>query len=575
MGKKQHQKDRLFLTRTEWNQEWGGHKTKEAFAALKFRSLPFYCCGLSLQPFQDPCCTKTNGTIYDITSLVPYVQKHKCHPGTGERCDLKTLGLVKLNFHKNDSTGEYCCPVLGKVFTNSTHIVAIASTGNVYSFEAVNELCLKPKSYVDLLDETKTFKGKQEVIDVQNPNDVRARAVENLHSVRKGHENPGGRAGGEGGSVRVTSEDARGILDKIAGGAGDRKPTPKPSAPAGRAAPKSGALASERTNEIAVRRKAGTATWDSSSGGAQAETRAPDKGPGAKLGRLEAKGLCSTGTVSRSFTSTSMSVSTRTELETVRRDLKPKKGAKGYVRLVTTFGDLNLELHCDICPRTCENFIGLCKRGYYDGVSFHRVIPGFMAQGGDPSGTGRGGESIYGGPFRCEIDSRLCHKGRGVLAMANRGRDTNTSQFYLTFRSAPHLDRKHTVFGKVVGGMSTLDAIEGVPTCDKTDRPLREVKVTSTRVFSDPFEEMLMEEERLEMEKKRKSVEEEANKAEDDDRAGSWYSNPGGSSSGGRGGVGKYLEAAKTAEQQRQRQHPPPPAKKKAKTSSYGNFDGW
>ena len=171
-----------------------------------------------------------------------------------------------------------------------------------------------------------------------------------------------------------------------------------------------------------MRRKAGTATWDSSSGGAQAETRAPDKGPGAKLGRLEAKGLCSTGTVSRSFTSTSMSVSTRTELETVRRDLKPKKGAKGYVRLVTTFGDLNLELHCDICPRTCENFIGLCKRGYYDGVSFHRVIPGFMAQGGDPSGTGRGGESIYGGPFRCEIDSRLCHKGRGVLAMANRGR---------------------------------------------------------------------------------------------------------------------------------------------------------
>ena len=126
--------------------------------------------------------------------------------------------------------------------------------------------------------------------------------------------------------------------------------------------------------------------------------------------------------------------------------------ASRYLRLHTSLGDLNLELHCDLAPRTCENFLALAEGGYYDGTTFHRSIKNFMAQGGDPTGTGTGGASVFGAKFRDEIDSRLLHTGRGVLAMANSGPNTNGSQFYILYKSARHLDHKHTVFGRVVGG---------------------------------------------------------------------------------------------------------------------------
>lgn len=104
---------------------------------------------------------------------------------------------------------------------------------------------------------------------------------------------------------------------------------------------------------------------------------------------------------------------------------------KGYVRLHTNKGDLNLELHCDLTPKTCENFIKLCKKQYYDGTIFHRSIRNFVIQGGDPTGTGTGGESYWGKPFKDEFRPNLSHTGRGVLSMANSGPNTNKSQFFI------------------------------------------------------------------------------------------------------------------------------------------------
>jgi peptidyl-prolyl cis-trans isomerase-like protein 2 len=141
-------------------------------------------------------------------------------------------------------------------------------------------------------------------------------------------------------------------------------------------------------------------------------------------------------------------------------------GKKGYAQLQTTHGNLNVELHCDIAPRTAWNFLTLAERGYFDDMALHRLVPGFMVQGGDPTGTGAGGSSAFGGrPFRDEFDTRILHDTKGVLSMANSGANSNGSQFFMLFAAAKHLDLKHSVFGRVVGGLSTLDKIEEVRFC--------------------------------------------------------------------------------------------------------------
>ena len=121
-----------------------------------------------------------------------------------------------------------------------------------------------------------------------------------------------------------------------------------------------------------------------------------------------------------------------------------------------------MELYDRHAPRTCQNFAELARRGYYSGTVFHRLIPNFMVQGGDPTGTGRGGDSIYGGPFADEITRELKHTGAGVLSMANSGPNTNRSQFFITLAPTPHLDGKHAIFGRVHSGMDVLQRIATV-----------------------------------------------------------------------------------------------------------------
>jgi len=143
---------------------------------------------------------------------------------------------------------------------------------------------------------------------------------------------------------------------------------------------------------------------------------------------------------------------------------------------------VQVELYTRHAPKACENFAELSRRGYYDGTIFHRVIAGFMIQGGDPTGTGRGGTSVFGGKFEDELHADLKHTGAGILSMANAGPNTNGSQFFITLAPTQHLDGKHTIFGRVSAGMGVVAKLGAVPT-DRNDRPETEVKILSTAVF--------------------------------------------------------------------------------------------
>ncbi|XP_076289960.1 spliceosome-associated protein CWC27 homolog [Lasioglossum baleicum] len=163
----------------------------------------------------------------------------------------------------------------------------------------------------------------------------------------------------------------------------------------------------------------------------------------------------------------------------------------GKVVMRTTVGDIDLELWTKEAPKACKNFIQLCMESYYDNTIFHRIVKGFIAQGGDPTGTGEGGESIYGQPFKDEFHTRLRFCRRGLLAMANAGKDDNGSQFFFTLASAPELQNKHTIFGKVTGETvyNMLKLEEAL--VDENDRPLYPPKVLKTEILNNPFSDIV------------------------------------------------------------------------------------
>lgn len=153
------------------------------------------------------------------------------------------------------------------------------------------------------------------------------------------------------------------------------------------------------------------------------------------------------------------------------------------ILLSTNLGDITLELFPEAAPKAVENFVGLTEKGYYDGIIFHRVIRDFMIQWGDPTGTGSGGKSIWMRAFEDEfLDRNLTHK-KGVISMANAGRNTNGSQFFIvTAEDASFLDRKHTIFWHVIEGIEVVEKIEASDT-DRNDRPTSEVKIITAKVL--------------------------------------------------------------------------------------------
>src|SRR5215469_291844 len=186
--------------------------------------------------------------------------------------------------------------------------------------------------------------------------------------------------------------------------------------------------------------------------------------------------------------------------------LEPQPTAK--VLLNTTGGDILLELFAKQTPVASRNFLQHCLDGYYDGTLFHRLVPGFVLQGGDPTGTGSGGESIYaegagevvakpgrGGTFRDEFHSRLRFGRRGLLGMAGEGKDGNASQFFLTLGPTPELQGKNTLFGRVVGEtVFNLVKMGEAEVAEGGERPLYPEKIVGAEVLVNPFEDMVRRE---------------------------------------------------------------------------------
>ncbi|RAX57356.1 peptidylprolyl isomerase [Helicobacter monodelphidis] len=157
-------------------------------------------------------------------------------------------------------------------------------------------------------------------------------------------------------------------------------------------------------------------------------------------------------------------------------------GKNPIVILETTAGNLELELYPKVAPKAVENFLELVNRGYYDGITFHRIIKGFMIQGGDPTGTGRGGESIFGGAFEDEIALGYAFDHGGILAMANAGPNTNRSQFFITTGRASWLNGLHTIFGELKNGFDVLTKLESVRT-DENNRPLQTERIIKAKIL--------------------------------------------------------------------------------------------
>ncbi|RLA77120.1 MAG: peptidylprolyl isomerase [Epsilonproteobacteria bacterium] len=171
-----------------------------------------------------------------------------------------------------------------------------------------------------------------------------------------------------------------------------------------------------------------------------------------------------TGLLILGFVSTSQSGASE-----AKKNIKQKNS---IVVLQTNQGNIELKLFPKVAPLAVENFVTLTKKGYYNGVIFHRVIKGFMIQGGDPTGTGMGGESIWHKDFDNEYAPNIVFDKPYLLAMANRGPNTNGSQFFITTAKTPHLNGGYTIFGEVVKGKDVVRKIENISTSRPGDMPL-------------------------------------------------------------------------------------------------------
>ncbi|KAJ3642264.1 hypothetical protein Zmor_025065 [Zophobas morio] len=518
MGKRQHQKDKMYLTYTEWTTLYGGKKSGYTTAEEDhFKRLPFDHCCLSLQPFEIPYCD-LDGNIFDLEPLLPFLKKFKINPVTGKPLDFRTL--VQLNFYKN-TEGEFECPVLFKQFTKSSHIVANAVTGNVYLMEAVEQLNIKNKNWKDLIND-QPFERK-DIITLQNPVDLSKFNISTFYHIKN--------------NVRVETEEE--IAAK-----GDPQAHLKNINPE-----------TKYTLE---------------------ELKRDYKEPTISINKVEVKAKAdkfnaahfSTGAVAAAFTSTVMEPKLVHEAavkheDEVRYDRVKKKG---YVRLVTNLGPLNLEIYCDDVPKASENFVRHCENGYYNGTKFHRSIRNFMIQGGDPTNTGTGGESIWGKKFEDEFRPNLTHTGRGVLSMANSGKNTNGSQFFITYRSCKHLNNKHTIFGRLVGGMESLTEMEKIEV-DNKDKPIEDIVIIKAQVFVNPFEEADEQLAKEREEEAKRQREEEAMKKRklEAQKTLKVY----------KSGVGKYinLEAVKNTPDANSEDAKDAPLQKKKKKKF--SFDNW
>jgi peptidyl-prolyl cis-trans isomerase-like protein 2 len=588
--------DKLYITHSEWSSSdaYGasvganaGSRAQRSGGAAHagFKRLPFNFCAASLQPFKNPVCTPS-GTIFDVKVIGAWLEKHGTNPVDGK--PLAAKDLIRLNFTRNgdsaatndgngtlsDGKGDFIDPVTFKVLTDNTHIVAVrhGNYANVFAWETIERMNIKAKMWRDLVDDVEF--GRKDIITLQDPQNAASRDLSQFKYLQDGQEALPTKEQEEQrqqGSININA------LGRI----GDKVLRAKEAVERARQVREAGG----DVNRITKSLTAAASKHTSSTATARTPSILEKKiAPNAAA--------YTTGRAAASFTSTGLTPETSGERALLSDEewmLKPKRiKHKGYARLDTNLGPLTLELHTETAPKAVWNFLRLSQKGYYRGVTFHRNIRNFMIQGGDPTGTGRGGQSIWGKTFADELEGPHVHDARGVVALANRGKNTNSSQFYITYRPAKHLDRKHTVFGRVVEGAdTTLTAMEKVPVEEGTSRPLEEIRIKDVVVLIDPFDEFLKE--RKEREKEEAAKEEVKRKGGDEDDRTTWTGKriraDGAVVEDARASeVGKYLKSAVAAAQTEEAvawegvgdvETWEEPVKKKVKTGGFGNFDSW
>ncbi|KIY04098.1 uncharacterized protein Z520_00790 [Fonsecaea multimorphosa CBS 102226] len=573
--------DKLYITHSEWassdaySASAGAGVRADTSQHASFKRLPFNFCALSLQPFTTPVCT-AEGIIFDHENILRWLLKHDTNPTNGK--PLKQQDLIKLHFAKNDGD-EYVDPVTFKVFTDNTHIVAIrhGESANVFAYDTVERLNIKPKMWRDLVSDEEF--SRKDMITLQDPQNVESRNLTSFKYLKDGED------------AGIPKEEAS-INTASLGSAADLKIMKAKEA-----------VAKARAERANATSQNGKSLSTSTSANPAKKTTSTSQSSKSTIPYNATRHT--TGQAAASFTSTGLTPHTSNALATMTDEeyiLKPRRVKhKGYVRLSTTVGPLTLELNPEHAPKAVWNFVKLAQKGYYNGIIFHRNIRNFMIQSGDPTGTGRGGTSIWGKNFNDELEGPLKHDKRGVLSMANKGKNTNSSQFFITYRPASHLDHKHTIFGRVVedddGGdssMETLKRLENAPV-DSTDRPKDEIKIVEATVLIDPFDEFWKQKNQAERTEKDKSERKAAAAADegsldvDEDRT-TWTGkrirddgmvDPG----GGTGQVGKYLKTSLARYGNDEDEivefvddEPEEPVRKKAKGGGgggFGNFDSW
>jgi len=511
MGRKSAN-NRLYMTQSEWEIEFGGRRqVKKDYT----KSLPFDCCALSFQPFQDPVITPFN-TIYDITNIIPFIKKHGIDPITGK--PLTVTELTKLKFHKNKE-GKYFCPVTYKEFNEFTHIVAVKPSGNVYSNEAVQQLNINAKNWKDLVDGTPFT--RKDIVNIQDPLNPNKPKIGDFFHVKNNLVTAEGEEDDSTKNINATSS----MLSKTLKEYKEAPPTILPP--------------SVLLADLEKRRQEEREGPDKQRRVEEAEKKKQDA-------MAKAKSKEKTKEKSRYVESASFTCAGFTAREEDTYMQAKETNKRAYCSIVTNLGTLNFELRSDKAPLTCENFLALCESGYYNNTIFHRSIRNFMIQGGDPTGTGSGGQSIWKKKFKDEFHRELHHSERGILSMANAGKDTNGSQFFILFGPAKHLNQKHSVFGKLVGGYEVLAKMEHIPT-DENDRPLIEIKIVDTPVYFNPFSEEEQEKEKQEKleASRQKQMAESGDPTVIEGERGQWFSAPQAAVGSGGSGVGKYLPVAK------------------------------
>ncbi|KAH8895109.1 hypothetical protein GQ53DRAFT_779887 [Thozetella sp. PMI_491] len=571
--------DKLYVTHSEWSSgdaysasvgANAGERAKRGGAS--FRRLPFNFCAASLQPFKNPVCTP-DGTIFDVEVIGSWLEKHATNPVDGQ--PLAAKDLIKLNFARNadaeanrnagptDGKGDLIDPVTFKVFTDNTHIVAIrhGSYANVFAWETVERMNIKAKMWRDLVDDEEFT--RKDIITLQDPQNAASRDLNQFKYLQDGGE-----------AMTTKEQEAERLAGNVnidaLGRIGDKVLRAKEAVERARREREAGGDVN-RSNKALVK---------------TAASNAPRQ-PMIQQKKLAHNAASyTTGKAAASFTSTGLTPETSGERALLSDEewmLKPRRvKVKGYARLETNLGNINIELQTETAPRAVWNFIKLSQKGYYKGVAFHRNIKNFMIQGGDPTGTGKGGTSIWGKNFADEFEGPLTHDARGMVSMANKGKNTNSSQFFITYRPVKHLDRKHTIFGKVVGGLDVLAKMEAVET-DGSDRPLNKIFIKDVVVFLDPFEEFLKEKGQHDREEEKKAEIQRRGGTDDDKTTwtgkrirddGTVAEDKAASS------VGKYLQASLAAPQDDAVEEEAmdtweEPSRKKAKTGGFGNFDSW